>query len=89
MPRQAGGGVVTIVWRKPTYDDWDAAQAADSRAVEDTMAGNRHLAETLIVWPDEQHVQRLCELPSALNRWMADAILPFFGTGAKVTSREL
>ena len=76
-------------WREPNYEDWDAAQAADSRAVEDTMAGNRHLAETLIVWPDVQHVTSFCELPSALNRWMADEILPFFGTGAKVTSKEL
>ena len=32
LPRQAGGGVVTIVWREPNYEDWDAAQAADSRA---------------------------------------------------------
>ena len=89
LPRQAGGGTATIVWREPTYDDWDAAQAADARAVEDVMAANRHLAEALIVWPAAQHVEQLCELPNALNRWMADEILPFFGAGAKIKSRAL
>ena len=89
LPKQAGGDTITIVWREPTYDDWDAAQAADQRAVEDVMAANRHLAESLIVWPGPREVSDFCELPNALNRWMADEILPFFGAGAKITSREL
>ena len=89
LPKQAGGETATIVWSEPTYDDWDAAQAADQRAVEDVMAANWHLAKSLIVWPEARHVTDFCELPNALNRWMADEILPFFGAGAKITSKEL
>ena len=39
LPKQAGGETATIVWREPTYDDWDAAQAADQRAVEGRDGG--------------------------------------------------
>ena len=90
LPRQAGGERVKVVWREPTYDDWDAAQAADANAVDDVQAGNRHLAESIIVWPDARHVTLLTELPGAINRWMAQEILPFFGNGSKIPpSREL
>ena len=89
LPRQAGGDTVTVVWREPTFDDWDAAQAAEARATDDVIAGNRLLAETLIVWPDAKHVTALTELPHALNRWMAEDITPFFGSGSTVRTREL
>ena len=90
FPAEAGGGTATIVYVTPTFDHWDAAQAADSRATEDTLAGNRLLAEQLIVWPDAKHVEALVELPGSLNRWMADAVFPFFGNGTRVSpTRDL
>ena len=89
MPRQVGG-VLTIVWAAPTYDDWDAAASAESDN-NDSSIGRRAWADALIRWPtDPAVIGAFVELPFAFNNeWMQKGIMPFFGNGATSESEPL
>ena len=91
MPRETGMGTITIVWREPNYEDYDFATSTGLRANEDPQAGNNALADALIVHPDKdsQVFEKLKETPAALNKWITETIMPFFGTGATIKSFEL
>lgn len=91
LPRKAGGGTVVIVSREPTYDDWDTCGAVERENDDDPIVARKAWADALIVWPtDPAVIQRFVELPFAFNnQWMAEQVMPFFGSGATISTRAL
>ncbi|MCY4377340.1 MAG: hypothetical protein OXC31_26575 [Spirochaetaceae bacterium] len=85
--RLPGSRAATIVFREPAYED---AEAYIAKQQEDPVGANINLCMSLVVGADSKAAAaELVKQPIALGRWVARAVLPFFGGGAQVETRAL
>ena len=80
-------GEIPLVWRPPKYAD---AEAFITRSANDQVAANGNLARSLAVGASSQAaVEKLCQYPLALARWIDREVNPFFGGGATTETLAL
>lgn len=88
-PEQTGLGTLTVVWKTPTYDDWERYQAAIGK---DGVVPIMELLASVLVHPAElspEQDEALIGVPMSVDRFIEQEIMPFFGRGTVVRSRAL
>jgi hypothetical protein len=78
---------VEFIYRKPTTTDMESYTKACQR---NPLIANLNLVQSLIVHPETGTViDQIREYPSAVGRFIDEAVSPFFGANATVRSRKL
>jgi hypothetical protein len=78
---------VEFIYRKPTTVDMESYTKSITR---NPLIANLNLVQSLIVYPDTGSViEQIREYPSAVGRFVDEAVSPFFGANAVVRSRKL
>jgi hypothetical protein len=78
---------VEFVFRKPTTADMESYTKGCQR---NPLMANLNLVQSLIVYPEAGPViDQIREYPSAVGRFVDEAVSPFFGANATVRSRKL
>jgi hypothetical protein len=78
---------VEFIFRKPTTADMESYTKACQR---NPLTANLNLIQSLIVYPEAGSViEQIREYPSAVGRFIDEAVSPFFGANTTVRSRKL
>lgn len=88
-PDVTGLGTITVVWKRPTYDDWERYQASIGK---EGVIPVMELLASVIVHPSElspEQDEALASVPLSVDRFIEQEIMPFFGRGTVVRSRAL
>jgi hypothetical protein len=78
---------VEFIFRKPTVVDMESYTKACQK---NPLLANLNLVQSLVVFPEAGRViELLREYPSAVGRFIDEAVSPFFGANTVVRSRKL
>jgi hypothetical protein len=78
---------VEFVYRKPTTADMESYTKSSQK---NPLIANLNLVQSLIVHPETGPViEQIREYPSAVGRFIDEAVSPFFGANVTVRSRKL
>ncbi|MHB9294178.1 hypothetical protein Holit_03305 [Hollandina sp. SP2] len=76
-----------FIFRKPTTADMESYTKSCQR---NPLTANLNLVQSLIVYPEAGSViEQIRDYPSAVGRFVDEAVSPFFGANAVVRSRKL
>lgn len=85
---RSGGRVTVFTWRRPVFDDWETAQSVGRPGA--GSAVNQKALLAVAVDPSRAEILAgIRRYPIAVAAWVTAELLPFFGHGAKITSRAL
>jgi hypothetical protein len=78
---------VEFIFRKPSTADMESYVKSSQK---NPLVANLNLVQSLIVYPEPGPViEQIREYPSAVGRFIDDAVNPFFGANITVRSRKL
>ena len=78
---------VEFIFRKPTVADMESYNKS---VIKNPLIANLNLVQSLIVYPETGSViEQIREYPSAVGRFIDEAVSPFFGANVTVRSRKL
>jgi hypothetical protein len=78
---------VEFIYRKPTTADMESYTKSSQK---NPLVANLNLVQSLIVYPEAGSViEQIRDYPSAVGRFIDEAVSPFFGANVTVRSRKL